>query len=344
MSETATPLVPSRESEMKRLQEAFVKWDEEANRLQRKQKRFGFFTALLGPVAVLLLTVQVLVFPHGGTQALILIFAEMTALGIALVFGFFQIEFPDTWMRCRLRAEVLRRERFLVIARVGPYLETLDPAYKIKQRLAMIDSVNRDPVELVPLQEPAGSIWHEALEDARSSQTVTAPPDPDCFDLFYKERLLHQKKWFSDRSADFGRIDKRFEDIAKGVLVLALVVSVWHLATLYFGDHALVGAERTASQLTIEILAIVLPPVGAAAIALQSLLEGRRLSRSYADRERLLTNIETALVGLHPEMAASNSQTPEHRERCEFQLKRLVLRTEAVLASDFLQWWLLRHN
>ena len=53
-----------------RIRTAFEKWDAIALRDQRRQKRFGFFTALLGPVAVLLLTVQILAFPHAGPVAL----------------------------------------------------------------------------------------------------------------------------------------------------------------------------------------------------------------------------------------------------------------------------------
>lgn len=335
------PIRLSWEAELKKLEESFDKWDADAVRLQRKQKRFGFCAALLGPVAVLLLTVQVLVYPGGGGIALTLISLEMAALCVVLVFGFFQIGNPDNWMRCRLRAELLRRERFLVFARVGPYLETSDPAHRIKQRLAIIDSVSVDPVPLVRLENDNGHVWHEALEDARNSPN-SAPPEASCIDLFYDQRLLYQKGWFTGKSRWFSFIDERFEDVAKGVLVLALIVSVWHLATIYFGSHG--EGPRTLSQLVIEVLAIVLPPVGSAAAALQSLFEGRRLGRSYADRARVLTTLETALLSLHQQMTANSSQTPAQQKECDFLLKRLVLRTEELLASDLLQWWLLRHS
>jgi hypothetical protein len=341
MAEAQTSVTTSDDTEVKELQTAFSKWDAEAVSLQRRQKRFAFCTALLGPVAVLLLTVQVLAFPHGGPMALTLISAEMAALCIALVFGFFQIGNPDIWMHCRLRAEILRREYFLVLARVGPYLDTKDASAKIKQRLVLIDNVNTDPVQSIPLEDPPGRSWRDSLEDTWNSSIETAAPDPECFDVFYKQRLLDQKGWFTGKSARFSRVDERFEEVAKGVLVLALVVSVWHLATLFYGDHA--QSERTLSQLMIEVLAIVLPPVGSAATALQSLFEGRRLSRSYADRARGLTGVETALLSLHPEIANCDSQTSEDRKRCEFQLKRLVLRTEEILANELLQWWMLRH-
>jgi hypothetical protein len=338
MSGVADSTPPAVLNVLERIQEAFNKWDGLAVERQQSQKRFGLFTALLGPVAVLLLTVQILAFPHAGPVALTLIAAELAALMFALSFGFFNIGSPDGWMRYRLRAEVLRRERFLVLARVGPYLTERDPANEIKRRLVIIDSEDTDPAELVLLHDGKGRTWRDLLEDASASDQKPAPPDPNGFQLFYEQRLVDQKKWFSKKSAHFARLDELFEDVAKGVLVAALAVAAWHLAALYFGTHGN-GNERSVSQLATEILAIVLPPVGAAATGLQSLLEGRRLSRSYKDRALTLTNLETSLVKLQPHFDAGTAQH-DH----EFQFKRLVLRTEEALASELLQWWLLRRS
>ena len=334
----AASSTPTVEAGLQQIQTAFEKWDRIALKNQRRQKRFGFFTALLGPVAVLLLTVQILAFPQAGPVALTLIALELASLMVVLLFGFFNIGSPDEWMRCRLRAEVLRRERFLVLARVGPYLTETDPTNAIKRRLIVIDSETTEPDELVPLHDEKGHVWHGFLEDARAAGAGVAAPDTNAFETYYNQRLLDQKDWFSRKSAHFARLDELFENVAKGVLVAALAVAAWHLAALYFGTHG--NGERSGSQLITEILAIVLPPVGAAATGVQSLLEGRRLSRSYRDRARMLTKLETALVKLQPEFARGGSGLQEH----EFQFKRLVLRTEEALASELLQWWLLRHS
>jgi hypothetical protein len=324
---------------MKKIQEAFEKWDRIALDNQRRQKRFGFATALLGPVAVLLLTVQILAFPHSGPVALTLIALELASLMIVLSFGFFNIGAPDHWMRCRLRAEVLRREKFLVLARVGPYLTEADPTNAIRRRLVTIDNEDTEPEGLVPLHDEKGRTWQEFLEDARAANTKVASPDPDAFEVYNEQRLLDQRNWFSRKSARFARWDDLFENVAKGVLVAALAVAAWHLAALYFGAHG-EGGGRSVSQLVTEILAIVLPPVGAAATGLQSILEGRRLSRSYKDRAKVLTKLESSLVRLQPEFATAGNDSENH----EFQFKRLVLRTEEALASELLQWWLLRHS
>lgn len=319
------------------IDDAFKKWDGLALLRQKKQKRFGFFTTLLGPVAVLLLTVQILAFPHASPVALTLIAAELLALMIVLSYGFFNIGSPDEWMRYRLRAEVLRREKFLVKARVGPYLNESNPANALMRRLVVIEDL--EPASLISLTDREGRTWRGLLEDARADGTTTASPDPDGFEFFYVERLLDQKVWYAGKGKKVGRLDERFEELAKGVLVGALVVAAWHLASLYFGTHT-EGTERSTSQLVTEILAIVLPPVGAAATGMQSLLDVRRLSRSYADRALMLTGLADAFLKLQPQFTTGGPPRPED----EFQFKRLVIRTEEALANELLQWWLLRHS
>lgn len=337
MSGVASTTPSAANDVLRPIEEAYEKWDGLALLHQKKQKRFGFFTALLGPVAVLLLTVQILAFPHASPVALTLIAAELASLMIVLSFGFINIGSPDEWMRYRIRAEVLRREKFLIKARVGPYLTETNTANAIKRRLVITEDV--EPASLIPLIDKEGRTWADLLEDARADGTKTASPDPDGFEVFYVQRLLDQKRWYSSRSARFFRLDERFENVAKGVLVAALVVAAWHLASLYLGTHT-DGTERSTSQLVTEILAIVLPPVGAAATGLQSLLEGRRLSRSYAHRALMLTGLADTFLTLQPQFAADGPPREEH----EFQFKRLVLRTEEALASELLQWWLLRRS
>lgn len=85
--------------ELRLIQEAYKKWGGLALLHQKKQKRFGFSTTLLGPVAVLLLTVQILAFPHASPVALTLIAAELASLMIVLSVGFINIGSPDEWMR-----------------------------------------------------------------------------------------------------------------------------------------------------------------------------------------------------------------------------------------------------
>jgi hypothetical protein len=207
--------------------------------------------------------------------------------------------------------------------------------------LQVIDNDITEPLGLIPLQNSQGRPWRDALEDA--GPNTTASPDHQCLQEFYNLRVVDQKEWFAQRSDFHTHRHIRFEDIARVALVLALVVSAMHLILLLTGTHG-PGDVRSAWQLVVEIVAIVLPPVGAAATALQSLFEGRRLSRSYGDRARTLQRLVSAFSELQQQMTAPGSKTPYQLARWEFQLKRLVLRTEEVLASELHQWWLLMHS
>lgn len=161
MEDATTPVAPGGPigtDELKKalgeLHQAFDKWDQSAISKATKTTRFGFFTALLGPVAVLLLTVQILAFPDASLIAVTLIGLELAALLFALIVGFAHVgPSSDEWMRDRLRAEVLRREQYLVSARVGPYLITPDLSSVIRQRLQVIDNDITESLDLIPLQD-----------------------------------------------------------------------------------------------------------------------------------------------------------------------------------------------
>ena len=286
---------------------------------------------------------RILAFPHTSAIAITLIGLELAALLFALIVGFAHFgPSPDAWIRDRLRAEVLRRERYLISARVGPYLTTPDPTGVIRQRLQAIDNDITEPLDLIPLQDPYGRPWRDALEDA--GPNTTASPDQNCLQDFYNLRVFDQKEWFAQRSVFHTHRHIRFEDIARVALVLALVVSAMHLILLLTETPG-PAYGRSAWQLVVEIVAIVLPPVGAAATALQSLFEGRRLSRSYGDRARALPASGQCLLGTPATDSSSRLEdaTPAGPVG-SFQLKRLVLRTEEVLAGELHQWWLLMHS
>jgi hypothetical protein len=236
---------------------------------------------------------------------------------------------------------VLRREKYLVLARVGPYLTTPDPASMIRQRLQVIDTDITDPLELSLPQDSKGRPWRDTLEDA--GPNTTAPPDQNCLENFYNLRVVDQKEWYAKKSASHAHRHIRFEDVARVALVLALVVSAMHLILLLTETHG-PDSGRSDWQLAVEIIAIFLPPVGAAATALQSLFEGRRLSRSYRDQARALQNLASSFLELQQQMLATVSPTPQQQARWELQLKRLVLRTEDVLASEMRQWCLLMQS
>lgn len=150
-------------------------------------------------------------------------------------------------------------------ARVGPYLfcdTALDVTAKVAARMAVLDNDQTDPVSYLPLADVTGTPWRDQLEDSRDKSTAAF--EPDCCHTYLVDRVIHQEEWFGRKSHLFAAFDRRYEAGAKIVPTAALAG----------------GAEPGTWRLVIEVAAIALPPVGSGITALQSLMEGRRLSRS----------------------------------------------------------------
>jgi hypothetical protein len=337
------------------IEEAHVRRDDQAKGLQLRWLRFGFFAAVLGPGALLFLAIQVLIFPERGWAAVTLILFELLLLSAALAVGFLQVGDAHVgWVDERLRAELLRREGFLLRAGVGPYLEAegADPAVFVNQRLLRLDSDLEEPLSLVALASPGRGSWSHELEDAQRDGKLRPVPDlPGCIHDYLSKRVASQRKWFSERVGFHERRDRWLENGAKIVLTAALIVAAIHLGMLIPQDRAshdqassvspphtegLPPTPHSKGATYLVLAALVLPPLGAACVGLRALLEGRRISRSYGHYARALGEIERELAGLQLAGPAS-----EHEVAFRFQ--RLVLQTEELLAAELRQWWFVMH-
>lgn len=311
------------------IETSFAEWDTKAYRRAKVRRRFGIAAAVAGPIAVTPLVLQVVAFPEAGPIALGLILLELIVLFGLLLIAFAELgPSQDAWMRDRVRAEALRRERFLVLARVGPYLTSPDPCAVIQERIAFIVDEVTEPEALILLEEPGGALWRNALEEAGAG--ATADPDPRCVDEFFQQRVSDQEQWYLRKSRAHERGFRWIELFARFALVLALVVSAIHLASLYYvGDRH--SAARPWELLAVELAALFSPTVGAAATSLHFFLESRRLARTYQSQARRLQR-------LRGEMAALRTQSPSPDS--QHRLKRIVLQTEGLLAEELHQWWL----
>jgi hypothetical protein len=327
------------------LGQARDKWDRTAIQHQRLRAHFGLMTVLLGPASVLLLAVQICWFADRVSVGSALILAEVVALAATLVVGALPTAAShEQWIRARLRAELIRREQFLLLARVGPYLHVEDAAVPtaVERRLRELDGDELDPMELVPLEDAAHGRWLDALEDgdpgrprqAASSADDTGHPDlRDAMRLYLRDRLRHQRDHFSRRSAEHTRSDHWYDFGAKAVLTFALVMAAVHLGMLVTSAH---GAPYV--RATVETAALVLPSLGAMLVALRSLFAHPHLSRSYAEQARALARLESDFTDREEAVVRGASV-----EDTRLRFKRLVLRTEERLASELCQWWLIIH-
>lgn len=328
---------PTAPEPLGRIEAALKRWDDQAGRFQLRFLTFAMFTTALGPVAVLLLATQVLAFPHGGAVAVSLIALELATLMFALAILVLRIgRSHDLWIAARLRAEVLRRETHLFLARVGPYLNLAPGALgaRVDQRLLVIDNELRDPVSLLAMEE-GEEAWRDRLEDSRTTAAADIPDFPKGLRAYADGRVGYQRGWFAKKRAWHDSRARIFENGAKLILMLAFAVAAYHLGLLAAGK----GHDPGALHVALMIVAITLPALGGAFTGLHSISAGHRVSRSYLHHGEALEPLEQSLRRLQ---ARLDSAEPPERE-LQFRFKRTVLATEELLSGELRQWWLIMH-
>ena len=266
-----------------------------------------------------------------------LIAAELVVLTVALAIGFLQMgRSHRLWIRERLRAEILRREGFLLRARAGPYLSASVSGLgdKLRERLITLDSDVNDPVALLALREE-GKTWHDALEDARHDGILDDNPDfRSILDAYLTQRTTRQREWFARNSTTLGKQARFYENGARSIVLLALVIAALHLGLLSAGEAG--GFGHT----FLVIIAIVAPAVGSAFIGLQSVSGSQRLSRSCMFYAKELERLEKLFRRLQTQL----EQPTIGNLDLQFQFRRGVLETEELLSSELHVWWLIMHT
>jgi len=205
--------------------------------------RDGIVVAILPPLALFLLSFQILA-EGKGAWAVGLIAAEVFCLSLLLIMTWTKLEPTTEWVSNRLRSEILRREQYLVLAGVGPYLGK--PAVEVSRvaarRRAEIESANREGlVALIPLQQEDGSTWLEAL--FRSGLRA----QPDCVDRmrsYYYRRIGKQLLWFANEVRDLDENERLWSNLLKGALFAAIGGRPDPCLRLVEGDLSRLGRHR----------------------------------------------------------------------------------------------------
>jgi hypothetical protein len=312
--------------------------DEIAGDSQRRTVSFAAFLAALSPLAVILLAVQAVIFPHGGRPAVLLIGGELLILAVALGLAYLRIgRSHGRWLDARLRCELLRRETFLVPTRIGPYLGEERPAKeRAEARIGLIQARGTDPVDCLDLGDASGS-WWEQLEDAtHEPRHGSSAPIPDLRERsrnYLRERVIHQKEWFGRRGEEHATSARHWENGARIALVLAAIVAAIHLGMLIPDS----GEQGRMMHVALVLAAIALPSLGSGLVGLLAILGSQRLSRAYRYNARMLQRIEDDLRKLHEKIASE----AEPIDVLTYRFKRLVLRTEELISDDLRQWWLI---
>ncbi len=333
--------------------------DDGAVERNRLRNLVGTFALLLSPFAITFFAARSSLPRDATTLAVALTVGEVTLLAVAVALGLLHVGAShDEWITNRIRAELLRREEFLLRARIGPYLFAADDAVAdvAYRRGRLVDSDDVDPVPLIPMRDGPGATWRDALEDAVGTD-ARVPDLAAALRHYCARRLVTQRTWFVKRSHEHHRSDRRLEGIATVALLIALIVALLHLLLL--------DRESSPGEWLLTFIALVAPAVGTAAIALRSFWQSHRLSRSYRYYGRALAEIEDALrelertlvtetaaavitvrgEGVAAELTATVAAEPNDRAEAvnadaERAFKRLVLHAEDLLSQELRQWWL----
>lgn len=297
---------------------------------QGRFRATGIRLAVLPALAVVFLTVQTVFLDHGSDLGLGFVLAECLLL-VSMVWTVWTEQEPSRpWVTSRVRAELFRREMFLVLAAVGPYLgRTDEEAGRIRDaRLSLLAGAG--PAQLDGFARLADrhtdgseSHWQDEVW-RRPGEAGTDTTDRMSTYLDY--RIRRQGLFFELAAEQCGRTESVLGRVAKGAVLAAVAIALSYAALLVSGPE---GDEPTVAASVIALLAAGLPPVCNTVLAVQNLLAAQRLAASYRETRQELLGHENTLRKLlvepvGPDVAVS--------------FRALAVRVESTLTEELRRW------
>jgi hypothetical protein len=301
----------------------------------------GILRAVLPPLALLLLSLQLLAVPGGGNWAIGLILSEVLCLGILIYSALTVREPTGAWIENRIRTELLRREQYLFLTGVGPYLGSDDSeCFRIAlHRRGEIEAADaRTLAALVPMQEHSGTTWLEVLHQKGPSKLQGRSDCVERMESYLYHRVEKQLLWFANELRDCEENERLWSRLLKGALLAAIAVAVVHVLHLY--------GERSSTDrwgIVIGALAIVLPPLSTACLGILAIYNFTGRIRTYGHEKGLLHAHKARLKALVSKANGLGSSGSVSRElgKIDFEFRAAVLRTEGSLSVELEQWMLL---
>ncbi|MCU1305303.1 MAG: hypothetical protein JWQ87_5587 [Candidatus Sulfotelmatobacter sp.] len=306
----------------------------------------GLLAAILPPLALFLLSSQLLALPTGGSWAIGLILSEISCLVILVFLALTSREPTAEWIENRVRAELFRREQYLLLAGVGPYLfqNSSEAAEEAMRRRGQIEGADAHAlVELVPMQERSGLTWLEALHQRGSAKLVHSSDFVERMESYLYYRIGKQLVWFANEIRDIQENEQIWSRLLSGALLAAIAIAAIHAFHLRGVDAAGEADDRLAYwKIAIGTLAIVLPPLGTACLSIRAMYDFRGRSRIYQHEKGLLHTHRGALQALIAEaMQLPVGSMGRDVDKIDFKFRAIVLRTEQSLSVESAQWVLL---
>lgn len=298
-----------------------------------RQGRFratGIRLAVLPALAVLFLTVQTVFLRPGGELALGFVFAECLLL-LAMIWTVWTEQEPSRpWVVNRTRAELFRREMFLILAQTGPYLG-LAPDEVPPVRDARLNLLaHAGPAQLddfLCLRDRGADGVDRHWRDEVWRHTGSARPDTaERMRTYLDHRIRRQALFFELAAVKCERTEKLLGRVAKGAILAGIAVALGYAVLLAAGPRA---AQPSAVSLVIALLAAGLPPLCNSVLAVQNLLASQRLAASYREVRQELLGHENTLRRLIGEHTADDSGAA---------FRALAVGVESALTEELRRW------
>ncbi|MEU5400633.1 hypothetical protein ABZ348_15240 [Streptomyces sp. NPDC005963] len=293
----------------------------------------GIRLAVLPALAVLFLTVQTLFINNGEPLALGFILAECLLL-VAMIWTIWTGQEPNKpWVVNRMRAEIFRREMFLLLTGVGPYLDLSDAdAQRVRDaRLnvlenadrAQLDALNRF-VDRTPLGDEQH--WQDEVWRRNSPQAGPAADAVDRMRTYLDHRIRRQGLFMDLAIAKCERTEKSLGRVAKAMVLAGIAVAIIYATLLLTAPD---DRSPSTTAAIVALLAAGLPPLCNAVLAIQNLFAAQRLAVSYRETREELLGHETTLRTLLSGPAPSDNTV---------LFKALAVRVELTLAEEQRRW------
>jgi hypothetical protein len=254
----------------------------------------GILAAILPPLALFLLSLQLLALPTGG-RAIGLILSEMSCLVILVYLALTNREPTAEWIENRIRTELFRREQYLLLAGVGPYLfrkTSEEDAEEALRRRGQIEGADAHTlVGLVPLQDRSGLTWLEALHQRGSAKLPARSDLIERMESYLYYRIGKQLVWFANEIRDLRENEQTWSRLLTGTLLGAVAIAAVHAFHLHGANAAAKADDGTGYwRIVTGTLAIVLPPLGTACLNIRAIYNFRGRSRTYEHESIRPTN------------------------------------------------------
>jgi hypothetical protein len=288
----------------------------------------GLTVAVLPPLAVLLAAAPDFA-PNDPRLALGTALGEVGVLLTAFTIVQRSTKPAEPWVAARIRTELLRREEYLRLALVGPYLARADDAADlIQRRIAELDPHDESSrARAIAMRDgPDGPRWIDHL------WTQPHQPVPDLrqrMRSYLHYRIRKQVVWFELGTENAAQSDRRISlfitlSLLVGVVVVAIQVALRYVR---FFDATLAVQLAT-------LFALTLPTVATFLLALRELYAFRGLAVSYRHMINELKHEQQTLERLITRLDQPNAD--EAAIGREFQAT--VLHTEALLTHELERW------